>query len=132
MLFRTSIVYGFVRLCLLVFFIFFVNKKVFSRFKTQNFLDFIVLKWFKYGTILLVLVFVMIQLGVYNFLNLLFLLSLLLLFDYIGIKNIKRPKKYITQKLNLHALEFLKNIENKKPLSFWLRLDKDRDRKSVV
>ena len=125
MLFRTSIVYGFVRLCLLVFFIFFVNKKVFSRFKTQNFLDFIILKWFKYGTILLVLVFIMIQLGVYNFLNLLFLLSLLLLFDYIGIKNIKRPKKYITQKLNLHALEVLKNIENKKSLSFWLRLDKE-------
>ena len=125
MLFRTSIVYGFIRLCLLVFFIFFINKKVFSRFKTQNLVDFIVTKWFKYGTILLVLVFIMIQLGVYNFLNLLFLLSLLLLLDYIGIKNIQRPKKYITHKLNIHALEVLKNIENKKSLAFWLRLDKD-------
>ena len=87
---------------------------MFSRFKTQNLVDFIVTKWFKYGTILLVLVFIMIQLGVYNFLNLLFLLSLLLLLDYIGIKNIQRPKKYITHKLNIHALEVLKNIENKK------------------
>ena len=125
MLFRTSIVYGFIRLCLLVFFIFYVNKKIFSRFKTQNFLEFIINKWFKYGSILLILVFIMIQLGVYNFLNLLFLLSLLLLLDYIGIKNIKRPKKYITNQINLHALDFLKNIENNKPLSFWLRLDKN-------
>lgn len=125
MFFRTSIIFGFIRLCLLVFLIFYVNKKMFIRFKTQNLLEFIVNKWFKYGSILLIMVFVMIQLGVYNFLNLLFLLSLLLLLDYIGLRNIKRPKKYITNQINLQALEVLKNIENKKPLSFWLRLDKD-------
>lgn len=127
MLFRTSIVYGFIRLCLLVFLIFYVNKKLISRFKTQDLLEFIINKWFKYGSMLLILVFVMIQLGVYNFLNLIFLLSLLILFDYIGIRNIKRPKKYIINQLNLLSLDFLKNIENKKPLSFWFRLDKNSD-----
>lgn len=127
MLFRTSIVYGFIRLCLLVFFVFYANKKLFSRFKNQNFLDFIVIKWFKYGTILLILVFFMIQLGVYNFLNLLFLLSIWLLFEYIGIENLKHPKRLLTEKINIQALSFLKNIENKKKFSNWLRLDKENN-----
>jgi hypothetical protein len=127
MLFRTSIVYGFARLCLLIFLIFFVNKKIFKRFKTQDFLEFIVNKWFKYGSLLLITVFVMIQLGVYSFINLLFMLFVFMLLDFIGIKNSLRPKKYLSKRLNLLSLEVLKNIENKKKLSFWLRLDKDNN-----
>ena len=127
MLFRTSIVYGFVRLCLLVFFIFYVNKKVFKQFKTQSFLEFIVNKWFKYGSFLLITVFAMIQLGVYSFINLTFMLFVFLLLNYIGLQNIKRPKKFLSKRLNLISLEVLKNIETKKKLSFWLRLDKDNN-----
>jgi hypothetical protein len=67
----------------------------------------------------------MVQLGVYNFLNLIFVTFIFFILEYIGLENIRSPKEYISKKLDLKALEFLKNIEQKKPFSFWIRLDKD-------
>ena len=62
-----------------------------KREDSHSLLQFIVNEWFKYGSLSLLVVFVLIQLSVYSLINYLLIMLLLILVDVVGIKNFKNP-----------------------------------------
>ena len=85
--FPISIALGFFRLCLLLLFLYYMNRKLINSSRSNNFLDFIIRLWFKYGSITGLVVFATIQLGIYNLVNILIIMGIILLIDVIGFDN---------------------------------------------
>lgn len=127
----SSIIIGFLRLSLLVLILFYVNKKWINPLSTNTFLDFIVFQWFKYGSVTGMVLFVTVQLNIYDLLNCLLLLSLIITIETIGFLNIRNPITYFEIKFKelvhhlIHRIELHKSgkpwINSKQPQKINLR-----------
>lgn len=122
MFFTSSILIGFMRLCLIILFLFYLNRKFINKEKQVHFLDFIVTNWLRYGALLIVLIFCLVQLSAYNTFNCYFLLSLFVLLDSIGIQNLKNPKGFIKQAFKKANINLIKAVENRKSLRYFLSI----------
>lgn len=123
MFLTSSILLGFIRLSFIVLFLFYLNRKFINISRHVNFLDFIIKNWLRYGSILLLIIFIMVQLNAYNLFNCFFLLSILIGVDSIGTENLRRPRQFFNIHIKAALLAFLRNIENKKSFWFWFSFD---------
>lgn len=131
MIITSSITIGVSRLALLWLFIFYCNKKLVKYNKSLNFIDFLVTKWVKYGSIALLLIFVLVQLDIYDLFNVLFVFSLILMLDYFGFKNLKIIYHNIVTRIKKELLFALKKIEKGKSIFYWLRIKGNKKQKLV-
>lgn len=122
----SSILLGFIRLCLILLFLFYLNRKFINVKNHVNFLDFIVKNWFRYGSVMVIVIFILVELNAYNLFNCFFVFTILMIMDVIGIANLKRPREYFNTKIKTSLLNLLRNIENKKSFWFWFSLDKNK------
>jgi len=120
MLLTSSIILGFI----LLLFLFYLNRKLVNTSESNNFLEFLVLQWFKYGSIIAIIIFVTVQLSIYDLLNCILILLAVIAIDYIGIRNLRNFREYFdnTAKKNIHKL--LKHVELKRPIFSWLGFKK--------
>ncbi len=115
MIFLTSsIVAGFIRLVLIILFLYFLKTKFVKHNKNSNFLDFVMVIWFRYGSLILILIFVLVLLKAFNIFNIFLFLMLTISADLIGIRNLKTPIAYFNTTINRKFFSVLKKIENKK------------------
>ena len=126
MILSSSILLGFVRLVFLLMFLYYCNNKLVKREYSHNLTQFIVNEWFKYGSLSLVVVFVLIQLSVYSLINYVLIMLFIILIDVVGIKNFKNPVRYFKEASKSRFFEFLKDNENRKPLREVIRLERPK------
>ncbi|HLF52856.1 hypothetical protein [Flavobacterium sp.] len=119
MLFTSSILLGFMRLCAMLLFLFYVNRKWVSKSASNTFLEFLVHQWFRYGSIIGIVIFVTIQLSIYDLLNCVLILLFIIAVDIIGFRNLKNPGTYFDNKIKSIVHKLLKKIELNKSLSSW-------------
>lgn len=121
MIVSTSIILGIVRLCLIVMLLFYMNQRfVGSRDKDQGLLDFIVQHLVKYGSYIVIIVFIEVQLRIYDFFNTLFFLLLIACLEIFGLKRLLSPSKLVlsTKKKSYTILKDLE--ENKLGFKYFL------------
>jgi hypothetical protein len=85
-----------------------------------------VLQWFKYGAILGIIIFITIQLNIFDLLNTLFILALLITIELIGIQNLKNPFLYFNSKIKNALIKRLKKIEFRASLKSWFSIKKKK------
>lgn len=124
MFLTSSIVLGFIRFGFIVLFLFYWNRKFVNASQSLNLLDFIVNNWFRYGSIILMLIFTLVELNAYNLFNCYFILLIIITLDSIGIENLKHPILYFNRHIKASLLNFLRNLENKKTFWFWFSFKK--------
>ena len=120
-LLTSSLIIGFIRLCLIVLFVFYLYKK-FLRKAPLNFLDFIVQNWFRYGTAYLLVALILTQLNAFNLFNCLYVFLFLLFIDLIGLKNINRLKHYFGTNVKILFLQALRSVELGGSIKMWVAL----------
>ena len=120
MIYSSTIALGFFRLCLLVLVLFYLNRKFINYKKQENIFDFIANQWFKYGSLLTILLFVLVQLGIYNLFNTIVLFSLFIVIDYLGIRLIGKSLAFSSSKIKQKTFELIKNVELKKSWSYYI------------
>lgn len=130
MLLTSSIILGFIRLCFMLLFLFYLNRKFVNRSDSNNFLEFVVHHWFRYGSIISLTIFVTVQLSIYDLLNCIIILILIVGVDYIGIRNFrnfKSIKSYFNTaaKKNFHKL--IKHVELGRTALSWIGFKKKED-----
>lgn len=81
-----------------------------------NFIDFIVNNWFQFGSILLVLIFVEVQLEIYSFVNMILVFLFISGIYFIGLKN---PILYFKNSIKSNIKSILLHIEKKTSFRFW-------------
>lgn len=130
MIVSASIILGIVRLCLIVLLLFYFNQRIFgAKDKEQGLLDFIVQHLVKYGSYIVIIVFIEVQLRIYDFFNTLFFLLLVACFEIFGLKRLISPAKLVlaTRK---KSYTILRDLEEKK-LGFSYFLPKFSKEKKV-
>ena len=90
MIYSSTIALGFFRLCLLVLVLFYLNRKFINYHKQENIFDFIANQWFKYGSLLTILIFILVQLSIYNLFNVILIFFVFIFIDYVGLRLIKK------------------------------------------
>lgn len=127
-LFSSSIILGFLRLALLFLFLFYLNKKFINGAASNNFLEFFVHHWFKYGSIVCILLFVTVQMGIYNMLNCLFILCLIVFMDVISLSNVRHFPTWFAATTKKYTHKLLRNIDLKTGLYEWIAPKKKEGR----
>lgn len=107
------------RLCAMLLFLFYLNRKWVNKSASNTFLEFLVHQWFRYGSIIGIVIFVTIQLSIYDLLNCVLILLFLIAIDVIGFQNLKNPGIYFDNKIKSIVHKLLKKIELNKSLSSW-------------
>lgn len=97
-----------------------MNRKFISYEKSVNYFDFIAKQWFKYGSVIILLVFGLVQLGIYNLLNTIIILIVVIFLDYFGVKKLPQSINIISEKVKRNIFELIQNIELKKPFGFFV------------
>ncbi len=120
MFLTSSILLGFIRLGFILLFLFYLNRKFVNTRRQLNFLEFITANWFRYGSATLIVVFILVQANAYNLFNTVFLLLVIIGIDLIGIENLKHPRRYFGMHIKATLLRFLRNVENRKSLWYWV------------
>ena len=120
MIYSTTIALGFVRLCLLVLALFYLNRKFVNYHKPENIFDFIANQWFKYGSLLTILIFILVQLGIYNLFNVIIIFLVFIFIDYVGLRLIKKSLAFSSNKIKYKTFELIKNVELNKNWSFYI------------
>ncbi|WP_313807777.1 hypothetical protein [Flavobacterium sp.] len=110
----------------MILFLFYLNRKFISYSRSINYFDFIAKQWFKYGSLIVLLLFTLVQLGIYNLVNMLIILMLVIYVDYFGLKQLPKSVNIIAHKVKHNIFELIKNLELKKPLSFFLFTRSDK------
>jgi hypothetical protein len=105
-------------------FLYLINKKWINNSSSNNFVEFVVLQWFKYGAILGIVIFITVQLNIFDLLNTLFILALIITIELIGIQNLKTPFIYFKSKIKKLLVKRLKNIELNTTLKSWFSIKK--------
>ena len=126
MILSNSIILGFLRFFVLFLFLYLINKKWINKSSSNNFVEFVVLQWFKYGAILGIIIFITIQLNIFDLLNTLFILALLITIELIGIQNLKNPFLYFNSKIKNALIKRLKKIEFRASLKSWFSIKKKK------
>jgi hypothetical protein len=129
MLISSSILFGFIRLCLITLLLFYLNNRIIKKNSNNSFLRFITKEWFKYGSLSVIILFILVLLGIYNLINFLLIITVLVLMDYIGIKHLKNPIGFLRNKINEKFFKILKKIEQKKSFSNTFRLSRKTEDK---
>jgi hypothetical protein len=124
MFLTSSILLGFIRLVLIILFLYFLKTKFVKRVKNDNFLDFVMVIWFRYSALILILIFVLVLAKAYNMFNIFLFLIVTISIDIIGIRNLKTPIIYFNTTIKKEFLSFLKKTENKTSIRSWF-LKKD-------
>lgn len=130
--FPISIVVGFFRLCLLILFLYYMNRKLVNTSRSNNFLDFVIRLWFKYGSIAGLVIFGSIQLNIYNLLNVLIILVIVVVIDFIGFNNFFHLRRYIETESKAQVKQILRDIERKRPFSSWVGLSRRSKNKQNI
>lgn len=120
-LLTSSLIIGFIRLCLIVLFVYYLYKK-FLRIAPLNFLEFIVQNWFRFGSAYLLVALILTQLNAYNLFNCLYVFVFLLFIDIIGLKNIRQLKHYFSNNVKIVFLQALRSIELGGSVKRWVVL----------
>ncbi len=120
MIYSTTIALGFFRLSLLVLILFYLNRKFVNYHKPENIFDFIANQWFKYGSLLIILLFSLVQLGIYNLFNTIVIFMAFIVIDYLGVRLIGKSLAFSFSKVKQKTFELIKNIELKKSWSFYI------------
>lgn len=126
MILSSTILIGFIRLILLLLFLYYCNNKLVKRKDSHTLLQFIVNEWFKYGSLSIIILFALIQLQIYSLINFLLILLFLILLDVAGIKNLKNPVRFFKEISKERFFEFIKNNENKKSIKEIIQLEKPK------
>ncbi len=129
MFLTSSILLGFIRLSIILLFLFYLNRKFINVSNHVHFLDFIISNWFRYAGLLVVVIFVLVESDAYNLFNCFFVFTILIGVDVIGIENLKRPKHYFRTQIRASLLNFLRNIENQKSFWSWFYLKRNKVKK---
>jgi hypothetical protein len=129
MILSSTILIGFLRLFLLLLFLYYCNNKLVKRQESHTLIQFIVNEWFKYGSLSIIIMFVLIQLRIYSLINFLLILLFLILIDVIGIKNLKNPVKFFKEASKSRFFDFIKNTENKKSIKEIIKLERPKNLK---
>ena len=117
---NSSILLGFVRFCLMILFLYYLNRKFINSKINDSYFDFLANKWFKYGSLTLILIFLLVQFNIYNLFNVIFILIIIVFIGSVGRKNILKPISFSTKKIKRSIFEFLKNVELQKKISFFI------------
>ena len=117
---NSSILLGFVRFCLMILFFYYLNRKFINSKINVSYFDFLANKWFKYGSLTLILIFLLVQFNIYNLFNVIFILIIIVFIGSVGRKNILKPILFSTKKIKRSIFEFLKNVELQKKISFFI------------
>jgi hypothetical protein len=120
MVYSTTVALGFVRLSLLVLVLFYLNRKFVNYHKPENIFDFIANQWFKYGSLLIILLFCLVQLGIYNLFNSILFLIVFIFIDYVGLAMLGKSITFGTNKIKQKTFELIKNVELQKKWSFYI------------
>lgn len=120
MILTSSIILGFVRVCFMLLVLFYFNRKLVNRSDSNNFLEFLVNQWFKYGSMIGIIVFITVQLSIYSLINCVLILSVVIVIDFIGLRNLKRFKEFTDESSRKNLYNTLKSIELKRPLKSWV------------
>ena len=126
----TSITTGIFRLSLLWLFLFYCNKIGIKYNKKLDLIDFIISKWFNYGSVLVVIIFGLVALNLYDLFNVIFILSIYVLFDIYQFKNIKHIYIELVKTVRRSLLFIVKHIELNEPLSFWISIKAKQKQKN--
>ncbi|WP_415061092.1 hypothetical protein [Flavobacterium sp.] len=129
MILSSSILVGFIRIVLLILFLYYCNNKLVKRDGSHTLIQFIVNEWFKYGSLTLIIVFVLIQLNIYSLINFLFVILIFVLLDVVGLKYFKNPLKFFKKSSKNRFFEFLKDTENKKSIIERVKLERPKNLK---
>ena len=79
----------------------------------------------------MLLVFTLVQLGIYNLINMIIILLTVIYVDYFGIKQLPQSVNIIAHKVKKNIFELIKNLELKKPVGFFLLTRSDpKERKN--
>ncbi|MGB0974671.1 MAG: hypothetical protein ACPGU9_06735 [Flavobacteriaceae bacterium] len=123
------ITYGIIRLALLWLFVYYVYSKSSKHNAKLDIIDFIVSRWFKYGSATVLIIFVLVLINGYDFFNTVFILFVYALFVSYKFKSIKKIYKQITKTIKKRVLLFLKHIELKKPIMYWFAIEQTKSRR---
>jgi hypothetical protein len=104
--------------------LFYLNKKLVNSSDSNNFLEFVVNQWFKYGSIIGILIFMTVQLNIYTLINCVIILIFIIIVDYIGLKNLRRFREYIDESSRKNIHKMLKSIELDRPVLSWFAIKK--------
>lgn len=121
-----SILLGFIRLCLLLLFLFFMNKKMVNRSGTTNFLEFLVRQWFLYGSTIGIVIFLTVQLGIYDLMNCILILLLVIIIDFVGLQKLKSPIEFLEKKVQRNINKLIKNIELNQLRLSWFAVKRNK------
>ena len=111
-----SIFLGFLRFCILLLVLYIIYKMATKPTNSLNFIDFIVNNWFQFGSVLLVLIFVEVQLEIYSFVNMILVFLFISGIYVIGLKN---PILYFKNSIKSNIKSILLHIEKKTSFRFW-------------
>jgi len=125
----TSITTGIFRLSLLWLFLFYCSKIGMKYNKKLDIIDFIISKWFNYGSVMILIIFGLAVVNCYDLCNVIFLLGVYILFDIYQFKNIKYIYKELVKKVKRSLLFIVKHIELNEPFSFWLSVNSKQKQK---
>jgi hypothetical protein len=122
MILTSSIILGFMRVCFMLLVLFYMNRKLVNPSGSNNFLEFLVNQWFKYGSVIGIIVFVTVQLSIYSLVNCIILLLVVVVIDFIGLRNLKRFREYVDDASRRNIYNTLKSIELNRPILSWFAL----------
>ena len=118
-----SLLFGFIRLFGILLFLFYINKKGMYKSVSNTFLEFLVLQWFKLGSILGIIIFIMVQLNSYDLIGCLIMMMIIMVIDSIGFKKLRHPWMYFNTRIKNFLHVVLKSIELKKPIISWFQIN---------
>lgn len=113
MILTTSILIGFARLALLAWFLFFLNKKILNYHYPKDILNYVVNRWVRYGSLLVILIFLLTQINAYDLFTVILFLILFLLIHFFDIKGLNSFFTDIKYKLKFLLVFIIKNRETK-------------------
>ncbi|NUY79912.1 hypothetical protein HUK80_03315 [Flavobacterium sp. MAH-1] len=108
----------------MLLFIYYLNRKLVNTSSSNNFLEFLVWQWFRYGAIMGILIFTSVQIGIYNLVNCVIILLVIIAVDYIGLRNLRHPKTYYENTVRNNVQLLLKRMENEYPVKKWFQFTK--------
>ncbi len=119
MILTSSIILGFIRVCFMLLVLYYLNRKLVNPSPTNNFLEFLVNQWFKYGSLIGIIVFVTVQLSIYTLINCVLLLVVVIVVDYVGLRDLRRFREYVDDVSRRNIYNTIKSIELKRPILSW-------------
>lgn len=113
----------------MLLFIYYLNRKFVNTSGSNNFLEFMVWQWFRYGTIMGIVIFTTVQLGIYSLINCVIILLLIIAIDYIGLRNLRHPLVYYNETMRKNVSLVLQRIEISYPKTAWFKFKKKKKSK---